>query len=248
MSLDAENLRISDPEIQRISGVSFHDSFLAEYYRMWGRLKLQEQAIAFTMAEIFQFLALELILFFVLLVLTFPLGILVAKYFGNPGQENFQDLGAIALAIGLATLTFLGLNLYLYFRSKPLLSLLNLLNELEHYEKVVTIFYRMDKLISDGYMEQDKVNRQQMIAALKVTKNSFFHALKAERLVREYRQINLPDELFEILDRNLSELIDFDVQGQDSYYGRLINETLEIGISVHRELRKLQHLNSWGII
>ncbi|MDJ1180278.1 hypothetical protein PJF56_15545 [Roseofilum sp. BLCC_M91] len=241
MNPDLEDLRISDETLQKISGISIQDSFLGEYYRVWAKVSQKESNEEKRNAALLRLSGLELGLFFLTLVIASGTTLLVIKNSWNSANPNYWI--PVASSLGLTAFLFLAVNLHVYLNSKPLIYLLNLLNELDNYERIVTVFYRMDRLITDGYMEQDPENRHQMIEALKITKNSFIHALKAERLVREYNQIKLPDDLFDRLDRNLSDLIDFDVQAQDSHYGRLINETLEIGISVHRELRKLQQVS-----
>lgn len=241
MNPDLEDLRISDETLQKISGISIQDSFLGEYYRVWAKVSQKESNEEKRNAALLRLSGLELGLFFLTLVIASGATLLVIKNSWNSANPNYWI--PVASSLGLTAFLFLAVNLHVYLNSKPLIYLLNLLNELDNYERIVTVFYRMDRLITDGYMEQDPENRHQMIEALKITKNSFIHALKAERLVREYNQIKLPDDLFDQLDRNLSDLIDFDVQAQDSHYGRLINETLEIGISVHRELRKLQQVS-----
>jgi hypothetical protein len=241
MNSDSEDLRISDETLQKISGISIHDSFLGEYYRVWAKVSHQESNEEKRNAALLKFSGLELGLFFLTLVIASGTTLLVIKNSWNSANPNYWL--PVASSLGLTAFLFLMINLYVYLNSKPLIYLLNLLNELDNYERIITIFYRMDGLITDGYMEQDTENRHQMVQALKITKDSFIHALKAERLVREYHQVQLPNDLFHQLDRNLSDLIDFDVQGQDGHYGRLINETLEIGISVHRELRKLQQVS-----
>jgi len=241
MNLDSEDLRISDETLQKISGISIHDSFLGEYYRVWAKVSHKESNEEKRNAALLQFSGLELCLFFLTLVIASGTTLLAIKNSWNSANPNYWI--PVASSLGLTALLFLAVNLHVYLNCKPLIYLLNLLNELDNYDRIVTIFYRMDRLMTEGYMEQDPENQNQMIQALKITKDSFIHALKAERLVREYHQIKLPDDLFNQLDRNLSDLIDFDVQGQDSNYGRLINETLEIGISVHRELRKLQQVS-----
>jgi len=241
MNLDSEDLRISDEALQRISGISIHDSFLGEYYRVWAKVSHKESNDQKRNAALLRFSGLELGLFFLTLVIASGTTLVVIRNSWNTTHPNYGL--AIASSLGLSVLLFVTINLYVYLNSKPLIHLLNLLNELDNYDRIVTIFYRMDQLISEGYMKQDAENRYQMIQALKMTKDSFIHTLKAERLVREYHQVKLPDDLFDQLDDNLSNLIDFDVQSQDSHYGRLINETLEIGIGVHRELRKLEQVS-----
>ncbi|MBP0011531.1 MAG: hypothetical protein J7545_14875 [Roseofilum sp. SBFL] len=241
MNSDLEDLRISDETLQNISGISIHDSFLGEYYRVWAKVSHQESNDEKRNAALLRFSGLELGLFFLTLVIASGTTLLTIKNSWNSTNPNYWI--PIVSSLGLSAFLFLIINLYVYLNSKPLIYLLTLLNELDNYERIVTIFYRIDQLITDGYMDQDSGNRHQMVEALRITKDSFIHALKAERLVREYHQVKLPDDLFDQLDRNLSDLIDFDIQGQESHYGRLINETLEIGISVHRELRKLQQVS-----
>ena len=240
MDADKEDLRISDTQIQEISGVAIQDSFLSEYYRIWAKLNQKESESFSRYPILLHFLGLELALVFVSGIFAFPVALLIAKnrWLQSSLEPNYSELGGwVALLTGLL---FLLTNIYLYLKSKPLINLLHILNELEKYDGIVDVFYRMDGLIAQGYLEADKASRDRMVRALRIAKHGFIHALKSESLVRDYRQVSLPDDLFDKLNHNLSDLIDFDVQSQDSHYARLINETLEIGINVHRELRKLQ--------
>jgi hypothetical protein len=62
------------------------------------------------------------------------------------------------------------------------------------------------------------------------------------RILRENKDfIDRRYELFANIESNLAALMALDVSDRASEYGRLLNEALEIGMSVHKEVRKLQN-------
>ena len=66
------------------------------------------------------------------------------------------------------------------------------------------------------------------------------NGLKTERILREHQDfMGRRYELFLNLENNLSALMALDVTNQATEYGQLLNEALEIGMTVHQEVRKL---------
>ncbi|MGD1713832.1 hypothetical protein [Dapis sp. BLCC M172] len=60
-------------------------------------------------------------------------------------------------------------------------------------------------------------------------------AIQTERILRENQDFIMRRyELFASMENNLSALMNFDVKNQATEYGKLLNEALEIGMSVQK--------------
>ncbi len=72
-----------------------------------------------------------------------------------------------------------------------------------------------------------KLNRNDVVKALEVTRESLICALQTERILRENQDFIMKRyELFASMENNLSALMNFDVKNQATEYGRLLNEAL----------------------
>jgi hypothetical protein len=119
------------------------------------------------------------------------------------------------------------------------------MDEVDKYNGVIQAITLVDELelVGNSTTQLNHLsNRQEVVEALKVTKESLISALRVERILRRHN--SFMDSRYELLaniENNLNTLMSFEVSNQASEYGRLLNESLEIGMSVHKEVRKLQN-------
>jgi hypothetical protein len=84
-------------------------------------------------------------------------------------------------------------------------------------------------------------NLDESIQILGTTKNSLTNSLKVATIfIKQKSFVNSSSQLLVNLENNLNSLMTFDVHEQADEYGQLLNNALEIGISVHKEIRNLQ--------
>jgi len=103
-------------------------------------------------------------------------------------------------------------------------------------------FINIDRLTAAGNLQANLINRADAIEALQITRESLVCALRTERIMRENKDfIDRRYELFANIESNLAALMAVNVSDRATEYGRLLNEALEIGMSVHKEVRKLQN-------
>jgi len=115
------------------------------------------------------------------------------------------------------------------------------MEEVKKYNDTVKAVEILDQFSKTESLEDKLVNRAEVIQALQITRNSLVSAFQTERIIREHQDfIDRRYELFAHLENNLTTLMTFNVNNQANEYGQLLNEALQIGMSVHREIEKLK--------
>ncbi|OCQ94370.1 hypothetical protein BCD67_06880 [Oscillatoriales cyanobacterium USR001] len=241
MQQDLEELTITEPEIEELSGVTLSDILMGNLYRisvlresLIGKKRRKREKLA-------SFIFNEALIFGLALIISLPITLLITKNTASaPDNQAFFQFLQLTLVMSIA-LT-LGWNIYMCLKAKPLAALANLVDEVEKYNEVIKAVDIIDQLTAVGNLPLNLINREDAIKALNVTRDSLICALRTEKILRENQEfIGRRYELFVNIENNLAALMAFDVNNQASEYGRLLNEALEIGISVHKEVRKLQN-------
>ncbi|MCC3454713.1 MAG: hypothetical protein JGK24_15555 [Microcoleus sp. PH2017_29_MFU_D_A] len=229
---DLDELIIPEKELEDLSGIALSDGFSGNFYHPD---TLRDGK------KLFAFLLHELLIFCVTLVVSLPIALLA-----NRNQVGFSDaeifVRVLQITLGLSLAITVVWNVYKWVKAKPLATLAGLLDEVEKYHEVIKALDIIDRLTAAGNLQANLINRQDAIEALKITRESLVCALKTERILRENQKfIGRRYELFANIESNLAALMALDVSDRASEYGRLLNEALEIGMSVHKEVRKLQN-------
>ncbi|MEG4027093.1 MULTISPECIES: hypothetical protein [unclassified Microcoleus] len=230
---DLEQLKISDKELEDLSGIALSDGFAADFYR---------PAALRDGKKLFSLLVNELLIFCVTLVVSLPVALLANKHNVGLFSDSEIFVRVLQITLGLSLAITVAWNIYKWVKAKPLATLAGLLDEVEKYHEVIQALDIIDRLTDAGNLQANLINRGDAIEALKITRESLVCALKTERILRENQQfIGRRYELFANIESNLAALMAMDVSDRATEYGRLLNEALEIGMSVHKEVRKLQN-------
>lgn len=227
-----DELIIPEKELEDLSGIALSDGFTADFYR---------PAALRDTKKLFSLLLNELLIFCVTLVVSLPVALLA-----NQHQVGFSDaeifVRVLQITLGLSLAITFAWNVYKWVKAKPLQTLAGLLDEVEKYHEVIKALDIIDRLTAAGNLQANLINRGDAIEALKITRESLVCALKTERILREnHKFIGRRYELFANIESNLAALMALDVSDRATEYGQLLNEALEIGMSVHKEVRKLQN-------
>ena len=227
-----DELIIPEKELEDLSGIALSDGFAADFYR---------PAALRDTKKLFSLLLNELLIFCVTLVVSLPVALLA-----NQHQVGFSDaeifVRVLQITLGLSLAITFAWNVYKWVKAKPLQTLAGLLDEVEKYHEVIKALDIIDRLTAAGNLQANLINRGDAIEALKITRESLVCALKTERILRENNKfIGRRYELFANIESNLAALMALDVSDRATEYGQLLNEALEIGMSVHKEVRKLQN-------
>ena len=138
-------------------------------------------------------------------------------------------LSAIALAGSWA--------LYRWREGKRLITLSHLLDEIDRFNEMVSAVEIFEELGATQNSTLILEIRQDVLEALHLTRESLECGLMTERVMRKHQRfMSRRSEMFSSIERNLATLQLLQVSDEASDYGRLLNEAIQIGTSVHREL------------
>ena len=222
MREDLQSLEITKGELRHLSGVDAEELFRPSL------LRNKSQLLAFLCNEALIGLALTPIIAGIIYIFMLkPLGI---------DSIALIILLLIILPIAIITSRWLWLK-----HSTPKL-LISLLDDIDRYHAVIKAIDINDQLETAGTPGSSLTDRTQVLQVLRLTREELVRALMGERILRE-NKISLatnPD----LFINNLASLKTIQVNSEAGEYGRLLNEALQISISVQAEMRKLLHQRS----
>lgn len=233
MSSELEGLKITTEEIEGLTNLGFVDSLAIDFYK------------AFFFRDIKRFISLaiaNLSTFLLILVFVMPIGFLGLRDILNLTGDEAAIAKSLSIILAICLMCLIIWNIYLWQRSKQLKSLAILSEKVEQYNRVIEAIELVDKLEASQITNTEQINnRKELLEALKLTKEGLLNALRVENIIRKHRSlINTRYELFNNLEANLTALMTFDPHGQVSEYGKFLDDTLQIGLTVHREIKNLQ--------
>lgn len=234
MQPDLQELEISPGELRHLSGVDptevFRPSILRNAQERWHFL-FQEFLLSLALMPII----VGLLHVFVILPLL--------------GSSLIATIATL-LIVPIAVIAFR----WFWLQSHSPAALCNLLDEVERYNAVIQAIHINDQLQATGtrdmslddwvkptlcdWLRHAEGDRQNVLEALKLTKEDLVRALRAERVLRENQSFLVGNP--ELLATNLRTLQTLQVHDQASEYGRLLNEALQIAVGVQEEMTKLQ--------
>ncbi len=232
MRPDLESSIVTESELEAIAGVEVSDIGLSLAYRP-SFLQDVNKLISFAITQLF--------IVGVIFILLTPLGILFVRNSGFSSEEMTTTVYFLIFTGGIATVATLMLNLYLWQRSQKFQTFWNLLDQIQKYNEVVRSLDILDKIEAAG-AEIHLSDRQEVLEALSITRESLLGSLRTERILRENQDlIDRRYELFAKIENNLATLNHLQISDEATEYGRLLNQALKIGVSVDREIRRLQN-------
>lgn len=236
MQADLENLLLTTEELETLVYLDTSTALAIDAYRGF-ILKNPKQMLSVILTELF--------IFILVLIFVMPVSLIVLRNAGTlPGNTD----GVTRLLTLISSISLLGVliwNVYLWQQVKQVKSLARLMDKVDKYNHVIQAIALIDELESAS-RSPSRCNslstRKEVIQALSITKETLSSALQAEKLMRKHRKfLSSHHELFANLENNLTNLISFDLSHQVNEYSHLVNESLQIGLSVHKELKKLNN-------
>lgn len=225
-------LKISETEFEALSGVSTGDITLGKFYQ-WQTWRNPNQFLSLFWHQ--------LLVFALTLILSLPTALILSRKTIYSPSDHQLILQVAGLTVFLSLMLTGAWNLYMGRKAQPLIRLGNLFQEVNKYNDVVKSVEILDQLIAAGNLSETILNREDVLHALNITRESLITALRTERILREHQDfISHRYELLMNLENNLTALMAFEVTNQASEYGRLLQEALEIGRTVHQEVRNLR--------
>ena len=237
MRSDLADLKISDRELEQLTGCDVGDIFIGGVfggtYRI-SALQNPKKLIAFCLTEA--------VVFLLIVVFTLPLSLFLTS-----GANGIADVSStlrfLLVAVGIAIALLLAWNLYMKWQGKHLRSLMRLLDEVDRYEDMLSAIAVLDRLETvniERNLNSALQNRSEILEAIHLTRDNLIAGLTTEKILRENRGLLArQQDLLASIETNLSLVRSLEVKHQADEYGQFLNEALQIGISVHQEVQRL---------
>jgi hypothetical protein len=235
MQADLENLQMTTEDLENLVDLDTSTALAIDAYRGF-ILKNPKQMLSVLLTELF--------IFMLVLIFVMPVSLILLR---NAGALPRNTDGITRLLIIISSISLLGVliwNAYFWQQVKQVKSLARLLDKVEKYNRVIQAIALIDELesTSSSSSRTNISSRKEVIQALTITKETLSSALQAEMLMRKHRKfLSNHHELFANLENNFTTLMSFDLSHQVNEYSLLVNESLQIGLSVHKELKKLNN-------
>ncbi|NEO18305.1 MAG: hypothetical protein F6J98_39120 [Moorea sp. SIO4G2] len=235
MSSNLGNLEITSEDIRNLVDLNFAKLVAIDFCRGF-IFKKPKNMLSILLTEIF-ILGLSLILFL-------PPILIFMKNSGNLPEDQAGITGLFTILVGLFVSGIVIGNVYLYKQGKRIKSLVRLMDQVDNYNGVIKAIDLAERIEAiEGSITEFKhsESRRKVIKSLAITKKSLVNALQVENLIRSHNNlIEGRQALLSNLDDNLATLMAFDLSEETGEYGRLLNQSLQIGMSVHKEVINLR--------
>ena len=234
MSINWQELEISQGQLEEILNFDILSSWAIDISRVFYlRKKVYRKSLLVT----------ELCSFFLVYLLLFPVALIIFRNFNWLGN-NITGLVLILLSVGSVSIAiFVLLNYYLWRKAKQLKFLAIILEKVAQYNELIDNLMLVAELnIINSDLARNSSADMELKTALSLTRNSLIKSIELEKLINKDR--NFANNRYQLLANlesgliNLNSLSEYDRQD----YEKLLSEAIEIGLSVHQEIRKTQTL------
>ena len=226
-------LKIDRSELEQILELNFFNSLALEITALL-ILQQSKQKISFFITEA--------IIWFLCILFLVPINLLIFQQW----LLHSNQLRGFAIVIIGSVISSLGillcLNFFLWQRAKKLKSLALILNKIEGYNSLIQNLQLITKFhnISTVATPNSSQSASEITIALKLTKDSLLKSLEIENFILENQQLKLQDryQLFNNLEDDLVRFMSLPNEQNETEYQQLLAEAIQIGLSVHQEVRK----------
>jgi hypothetical protein len=175
---DLDNLRITPREVDDLTGLDVGDLTMGWAYRL--SLFRSPQRLG-------SWLITQGLTLGVALVLWVPVTLLIGRSLGDSAQTasvvKFLPMGG-----GIAIATTLTWNLVLLYRGKQRATLAHLLDEIDHFNEILTALDILRELQSVSSRSLSLQNPDQVLEALHLTRENLVNGLITERILRQHQR------------------------------------------------------------
>jgi len=239
MKTDLAELHIGQSELEHLAGLEINELFIG------GLLGGTVRSSTFRHPQRFLSLGLtELAMTILVLIVTLPIGLITIR--GTTGI--IQDPATIAhflqITVGIAIVIVVGWNGSWLLKSRQMAVLAALLDDADRYNEVIQAVDVLDSLEAVGNTHISLDSREQVLHGLRLARESLVCGVMTDRILRENRGLLARRyDLLASIESNLGSLRTLDVTDQASDYGHLLNQALQIGISVYQEIQAVSSLS-----
>ena len=233
MRSDLEALKITQRELDTLTGLDISETSMG-----WA-----PRSFVFRYPKrLLSLITTQALTFIVLLIFCLPISLVIVQNFSQSDDANYA-LRFLPLSLGITVAIALLWNGCLWLQSQRLKTLGHLLDEVDRYQETVMAVHILDELGAVKHSKINLDNREEILDALRLTRESLVCALITERILRKHQRVLARrQEMFLSIERNLSALQALQLNDTANEYGQLLNQALQIGASVHQEMRQLKSI------
>ncbi len=234
MGINLETLILNQEELENLVNLDIRTSIVVNFYRAFNFKKSQ---------QIFSVVITEISLLILILVSILPLTLITLKNSQLLPTTNYGINQLLFLLLICSLACLLLINIYIFRQAKALQSLAKLMEEIDKYNEVIYAIALMNYLDSASEVKYIQ-NSEEVTELLQVTKKSLISAINFEKVIRKHQGfLTNRQGLLTSLESNLTTLMTFDPSSTAQEYQQILNETLQIGLTVHKEVGRLQSRN-----
>jgi hypothetical protein len=173
-----------------------------------------------------------------LLIFTIPVSFAITRNI-NLQQASGEQL-FIGITLGIAIVLIGVWNASMILRANQFKMLMRLLDEVDRFNELVRAVDVVDRLDHVKPESRHFENRLEILNALNVTRDSLVSGMMTEKILRENRGLlSRRQDLLNHIETNLSALSVMAVSDEASDYSRILNDALQIGAIVQREMMEV---------
>ncbi|MBF2049286.1 MAG: hypothetical protein IGS54_18315 [Elainella sp. C42_A2020_010] len=227
MQSGLEDLRITPHQLEKLTGMEISDTFMGRAYR---------PTVFHSFHQLLPFLITEALTFGLILVFCLPIGLVIGRGFGLLSGDASNTITFLLVMLSFSGLLFAGWNVYMWWQGKKLRTLAHLLDQVDKHNQIIEAVRIMDELRAVRPTMQ-LLDRTEVLEALAATRETLINALLTEKILRKHQSfIARRQELFATIETNLATLQTLQIDAQASEYGQLLNQALQIGLSLRHEI------------
>jgi hypothetical protein len=231
MKEDVATLEITNHELEKVCGREVNDLFIGGI--VGGVLR---SSVRGNPQKLLSLLVVEVAVFGLLLIFTLPVSFAITRNINLDQASGGQFF--IGITLGIAIVLLVLWNVSMIVRAPHFKMLMRLLDEIDRFNELVRAVAVVDRL--DGIQSRQFENRLEILNALNVTRDSLMSGIMTERILRENRGLlSRRQDLLTHIETNLSALSVMEVSDEASDYSRILNEALQIGAIVQREMMQV---------
>jgi len=234
-----DDLRITTDDLDTLTGLDISDTFMGRAVRP-SVFRTPKRLISFVLSEI---ITLGLIVIFCL-----PASLVIAKSIPGFNDSTPNTIQFLQISIGISLSIFALWNGFIWLRSNALKTLAHLLDDVDKHNEIIDALQVLDELTAVQNTSTLGVNstsplenRADVLQALSATRESLVCGLMTERVLRKHqRSLARRHDLFTNIETNLATLQSLQLNHAANDYGHLLNDALQIGMSVRHEIEQLK--------
>lgn len=231
MKEDLSTLVITPHELERICGLEVNELFIGGMISGVLRSSVLNRPM-----QLLSLLLVEVSTSGLLLIFSLPISFAMTRNIDlhqASGAQYFLGM-TLGLSIGMLILW----NALMILRARKFRLLMGLLDEIDRFNALISavqMLNRLDRLKPEsGYFE----NHPEIVNALNITRDSLISGMMTEKILRENRNLlSRCQDLLNHIETNLSALSVLAIRDEASDYSRILNEALQIGTIVQREMQ-----------